>query len=403
MELLNRKEERIIVQDSKTGIGGREREAEIRVEEVGKQVGKLKTGKAPGRDGLVNEVWIFGTDGMIERLSELMNDVWTGKGFPREWRVGQICPIHKKGSKEKKSLYRKYLRRVCQDCNENLVGWTVTVRNFADNTRGWRASVLSLGPNSAAEIETGLADLGLCGDQGWRLRSGAVDARAPDLSPGEQTKRIKRPAWSFPPGPRLSSGRAPLGPGDGEPGTGNRYFRWSVLSAGVRHFKMASIDGPVLNISGVSRQQMGPYLCIASNGIPPSVSKRIMLIVHFAPMMEIQNQLVGAYEGQQITLECRSEAYPKSINYWTTDKGEIVPQSGKYEPSYSTTGYQIHMKLTIRSIGPQDYRDYKCVSKNSLGDTDGTIHVFGRCVTTGKLKKKTNDVIGELENIADGE
>ncbi|XP_063911876.1 uncharacterized protein LOC135128721 [Zophobas morio] len=33
---------------------------------------------------------------MIERLSELMNDVWTGKGFPREWRVGQICPIHKK-------------------------------------------------------------------------------------------------------------------------------------------------------------------------------------------------------------------------------------------------------------------------------------------------------------------
>jgi hypothetical protein len=25
---------------------------------------------------------------------------------------------------------------------------------------------------------------------------------------------------------------------------------------------------------------MGPYLCIASNGIPPSVSKRIMLIVH---------------------------------------------------------------------------------------------------------------------------
>ncbi|XP_063915604.1 trichohyalin-like [Zophobas morio] len=83
IKLLNGKEERIVVQDSKTGIGGREREAEIRVEEVAKQLGKLKRGKAPGRDGLVNEVWIFGTDGMIERLSELMNDVWTGKGFPR--------------------------------------------------------------------------------------------------------------------------------------------------------------------------------------------------------------------------------------------------------------------------------------------------------------------------------
>ena len=38
------------------------------------------------------------------------------------------------------------------------------------------------------------------------------------------------------------------------------------------------------------------------------------------------NQLVGAYEGQQIRLECHSEAYPKSINYWTRDRGEIVPQ-----------------------------------------------------------------------------
>ncbi|XP_044258299.1 neurotrimin-like isoform X2 [Tribolium madens] len=140
--------------------------------------------------------------------------------------------------------------------------------------------------------------------------------------------------------------------------------------------EVPSIDGPVLNISRVSRQQMGPYLCIASNGIPPSVSKRIMLIVHFPPMIWIQNQLVGAYEGQQITLECHSEAFPKSINYWTTDKGEIVPQSGKYEPSYSTNGYKIHMKLTIRSITPQDYGNYKCVSKNSLGDTDGTIQVF---------------------------
>ncbi|XP_044258298.1 neurotrimin-like isoform X1 [Tribolium madens] len=175
--------------------------------------------------------------------------------------------------------------------------------------------------------------------------------------------------------------------------------------------EVPSIDGPVLNISRVSRQQMGPYLCIASNGIPPSVSKRIMLIVHFPPMIWIQNQLVGAYEGQQITLECHSEAFPKSINYWTTDKGEIVPQSGKYEPSYSTNGYKIHMKLTIRSITPQDYGNYKCVSKNSLGDTDGTIQVFAipkpSKLSNGlsrkdKLKKKTNNVIGELENITDG-
>lgn len=44
-------------------------------------------------------------------------------------------------------------------------------------------------------------------------------------------------------------------------------------------------------------------------------------------MIWIQNQLVGAYEGQQMTLECHSEAFPKSINYWTRDHGEIIAQS----------------------------------------------------------------------------
>jgi hypothetical protein len=56
----------------------------------------------------------------------------------------------------------------------------------------------------------------------------------------------------------------------------------------------------------------------------------IFLFVIFAklvpPMIWVQNQLVGAFEGQRLSLECHSEAYPKSINYWTREKGDIVPQ-----------------------------------------------------------------------------
>lgn len=43
-------------------------------------------------------------------------------------------------------------------------------------------------------------------------------------------------------------------------------------------------------------------------------------------MIAIQNQLVGAVEGEKITLECHSEAYPKSINYWTREGGNIITQ-----------------------------------------------------------------------------
>ncbi|KAF2881108.1 hypothetical protein ILUMI_25056, partial [Ignelater luminosus] len=91
--------------------------------------------------------------------------------------------------------------------------------------------------------------------------------------------------------------------------------------------RVSSTDGPILIIDRVNRKDMGPYLCIASNGVPPSVSKRIMLIVNFPPSIHVANQLLGAYDGLRVVLECHSEAFPRSINYWTKDNGEIVPQS----------------------------------------------------------------------------
>lgn len=38
-------------------------------------------------------------------------------------------------------------------------------------------------------------------------------------------------------------------------------------------------DADVLPLTKVSRNEMGAYLCIATNGVPPSVSKRIILDV----------------------------------------------------------------------------------------------------------------------------
>ncbi|XP_017494626.1 PREDICTED: lachesin-like, partial [Rhagoletis zephyria] len=44
--------------------------------------------------------------------------------------------------------------------------------------------------------------------------------------------------------------------------------------------EVIAYNGSYLTISKVKRLNMGAYLCIASNGIPPTVSKRVMLIVH---------------------------------------------------------------------------------------------------------------------------
>ncbi|XP_039292153.1 lachesin isoform X5 [Nilaparvata lugens] len=138
------------------------------------------------------------------------------------------------------------------------------------------------------------------------------------------------------------------------------------------------VDGEVLHITKVSRLHMGAYLCIASNGVPPSISKRVELRVQFPPMLSIPNQLEGAYIGQDVSLECHTEAYPTSINYWTTESGDMIVSdvdvSGdKYEAVSVDNGYNKYMMLKIRSVSSTDFGSYQCVAKNSLGETDGLI------------------------------
>ncbi|KAG7211710.1 hypothetical protein KM043_010959 [Ampulex compressa] len=140
--------------------------------------------------------------------------------------------------------------------------------------------------------------------------------------------------------------------------------------------EVASIEGPELEITRVTRLHMGPYLCIASNGVPPTVSKRIVLIVHFQPMVWIENQLVGAYEGQTLTLECHTEAYPRPITYWTRPSNETIANDNNYKVEANTKGYEITMRLTIKSVRPQDFGSFRCVATNSLGETDGKIKLY---------------------------
>ena len=46
------------------------------------------------------------------------------------------------------------------------------------------------------------------------------------------------------------------------------------------------------------------------------------------PMFWIPSQREAVYSGQQsVTVECHSEAFPKSINYWVNTRGQMLVSS----------------------------------------------------------------------------
>ncbi|RZF44185.1 hypothetical protein LSTR_LSTR003825 [Laodelphax striatellus] len=142
-----------------------------------------------------------------------------------------------------------------------------------------------------------------------------------------------------------------------------------------RRKKVNALEGAQLTLARISRTEMGAYLCIATNGVPPTVSKRITLDVEFGPMIWVPNQLVGAPSGTDVTIDCHTEAFPRAINFWIHENVIILP-SVKYSLDASESSYRSHMKLTIRDLRPTDFGNYRCISKNSLGETEGSVRLY---------------------------
>ncbi|XP_037883736.1 igLON family member 5 [Glossina fuscipes] len=132
-------------------------------------------------------------------------------------------------------------------------------------------------------------------------------------------------------------------------------------------------EGRNLTLWQVTRSHMGAYLCIASNGIPPTVSKRIMVLVNFCPTIWTRYTTIYVNYRQPVTLECISESHPISVNYWL--KGTEIIEGGTYESVNEKHIYKIIMRLTVQPTKVQDFGEYKCIAKNHLGFVEQTIRL----------------------------
>ncbi|XP_049824688.1 lachesin isoform X2 [Aethina tumida] len=180
-----------------------------------------------------------------------------------------------------------------------------------------------------------------------------------------------------------------------------------ILSRGTggsaRGERQQQVEGEMLTLTKVTRSEMGAYLCIAANGVPPSVSKRMMLHVHFHPLIQVPNQLVGAPVNTDVTLQCHVEASPKAINYWTRESGEMIVPNEKYHMTdINNSYYSVQMKLVIKNFHKSDLGGYKCISKNSIGDAEGNIRLYEMQIQE-RVDSEEENAIEEVEEIENTE
>ncbi|KAI8424523.1 hypothetical protein MSG28_002982 [Choristoneura fumiferana] len=97
-----------------------------------------------------------------------------------------------------------------------------------------------------------------------------------------------------------------------------------------RHFRInnqtlvSKWNGEWLNLTSAERAASGAYLCIASNGVPPSVSKRIIINMMFAPSIWAGRVAIRAPSGSAVTLQCTAEAYPPPQVFWTLNSEQKI-------------------------------------------------------------------------------
>ncbi|KAI5752725.1 hypothetical protein M8J77_019818 [Diaphorina citri] len=74
--------------------------------EIMKAISEIKKEKAPGNDGITNDLIIYGKDIIAPKLVDLFNRIFYEHEVPKQWKLSKIILIHKKGPKEDVSNYR---------------------------------------------------------------------------------------------------------------------------------------------------------------------------------------------------------------------------------------------------------------------------------------------------------
>ena len=73
--------------------------APLSEEEIVTAISELRSGKAPGMDGISLEMLSLGGGETIRWLKSIFDSIWETESVPKDWQSQLLVPLHKKGSR----------------------------------------------------------------------------------------------------------------------------------------------------------------------------------------------------------------------------------------------------------------------------------------------------------------
>ncbi|XP_018052329.1 PREDICTED: Down syndrome cell adhesion molecule-like protein Dscam2 [Atta colombica] len=133
-----------------------------------------------------------------------------------------------------------------------------------------------------------------------------------------------------------------------------------------------------LVIPRVSRDHAGFYLCQASNGIGPGLSKLIRLTVHAGPQVTVRTRQESVRRGESVILRCEAEGDAPLDLSWRVRDSKIDPN---YDVRYAVDNTadasgRVTTELRIIQASHMDRGDYICVAANAYGRDKAMIHLL---------------------------